>query len=66
MFMIRKNFDSGTIAKERLQLLMETERFLERSSEMQQMKEEISKIVNRYLDLSSEEYEIKILMKNKR
>lgn len=64
--MIRKNFDSGTIAKERLQLLMETERFLERSSEMQQMKEEISKIVNRYLDLSSEEYEIKILMKNKR
>ena len=64
--MIRKNFDSGTIAKERLQLLMETERFLERSSEMHQMKEEISKIVNRYLDLSSEEYEIKILMKNKR
>lgn len=64
--MIRKNFDSGTIAKERLQLLMETERFLERSSEMQQMKEEISKIVNRYLDLSSEEYEIKILTKNKR
>ena len=64
--MIRKKFDSGTNAKERLQLLMETERFLERSSEMQQMKEEISKIVNRYLDLSSEEYEIKILMKNKR
>lgn len=59
---------SGTnsIAKERLKLMMESEPMECGPDKMSQMKKEISEIVSRYFDVSPDNYEIKVILKQNR
>lgn len=59
--MKRYNKSSTGMAKERLLMMAETEPLESCMYQMKQMKREISNIVNRYLNLDSEDYEIKII-----
>ena len=56
----RKN---NTIAKERLELMIEAESLQSTPDHIKQAKKEISQIINRYFDISYQ-YEIKIIVKD--
>lgn len=53
------------IARERLRMMVETGSFECSPEQMAQMKKEISEIVSRYVHLEPEEYELRILLKQK-
>lgn len=57
---------AGTIARERLKCVMESEPFDCSAENLTQMKKEILEIMGRYFDLSPENYDIKIVLKNKK
>lgn len=57
---------AGTVARERLKCVMETEPFECSGGNMAQMKKEILEIIGRYYDLSPESYDIKIVLKSKK
>lgn len=54
---------TGSIAKERLKLMLEAEPVECGQDKMAQMKKEISEIVSRYFDVPSDGYEIKVILK---
>lgn len=54
---------TGSIAKERLKLMLEAEPVECGQDKMAQMKKEISEIVSRYFDVQPDEYEIKVILK---
>lgn len=58
----RKSF-SDSVAKERLKLMFESEPVECSPRLLEQMKKEISEIVNRYFDLDPDAYEIKVILK---
>lgn len=60
-FRFRKKTDE--VAKERLLLMTEAEMIECSTEHLEQMKKELSSVINRYLGLKPEEYEIKLLMK---
>jgi septum formation topological specificity factor MinE len=53
------------IAKERLKLMMETETFEYSSNDISRLKKEISALVSRYFDMSTDMFEVKITLKPK-
>lgn len=54
---------AGTLAKERLKLMVESEPLECTPSAMSRMKKEISDIISRYYEISSDTYEIKVILK---
>jgi cell division topological specificity factor len=54
---------SDTIALERLKLMVEAEPVECSPRVLEQMKKEISEIVNRYFELDTDAYEIKVVLK---
>lgn len=54
---------TGSIAKERLKLMLESEPVECGKDMMAQMKKEISEIVSRYFDVPPDGYEIKVILK---
>lgn len=54
---------TGSIAKERLKLMLESEPVECGQDLMAQMKKEISEIVSRYFDVPPDGYEIKVILK---
>lgn len=55
--------DASRLAKERLILMAESEPFEASQTTMIRMKKELAEILERYLDISFEEYEIKLIRK---
>ena len=54
---------SNSIAKERLKLMLETSPFDDNSQIISQANQEIKQIINKYFDIDSNDYEIKVLLK---
>lgn len=54
---------TGIIAKERLKLMLESEPSEFGYDKMSQMKKEISEIVKRYFNISNDEFEVKVILK---
>ncbi len=54
---------SDSVAKERLKLMVESEPAECSSRLLDQMKQEIAVIVNRYFELEPDNYEIKVILK---
>lgn len=52
---------ASELAKERLLLMAESEPFENSSPMMIQLKKELCEVLERYLDISSDEYEIKLI-----
>ena len=61
--MIFRKGDSSSIAKERLKLMMESDALEYSSNDISRLKKEISTLVSRYFDISSDMYEVKIILK---
>ena len=61
--MIFRKADSSSIAKERLKLMMESDALEYSSNDISRLKKEISTLVSRYFDISSDMYEVKITLK---
>ena len=57
---------SKLVAKERLKLMMEAEPIECRPELMNRMKQEVSEIIGRYIELSPDSYEIKVILKQNR
>lgn len=55
---------ASELAKERLLLMAESEPFESSSPMMIQMKKELCEVLERYLDISSDEYEIKLIRRH--
>lgn len=55
--------DSKTIARERLKLMVESEPMECSEVEMSRMKKEIADIISRYYEITPENYEIKVVLK---
>lgn len=60
---VRYADSSHTIAKERLKMMVESEPMECSPSVMSQMKKEISDIISRYYEISPENYEISVILK---
>lgn len=56
---------SDAIARERLRMMVESGTVECSSEQMTQMKKEISEIISRYIEVMPEDFEIKILLKQK-
>ena len=54
---------TGSIAKERLKVMIESGQMENSPNLMERMKKEISDIISRYYDVSAENYEIKVILK---
>ena len=54
---------TGSIAKERLKFMIESGQMENSLNLMERMKKEISDIISRYYDVSAENYEIKVILK---
>ena len=54
------------IAKERLKLMMEAETFEYSTNDISRLKKEISTLVSRYFNMSTDMFEVKITLKPKR
>ena len=54
------------IAKERLKLMVEAEPMEQSPITMRRMKKEISDIISRYYDITPEDYEIRVILKQNR
>ena len=54
---------TGSIAKERLEFMIESGQMENSPNLMERMKKEISDIISRYYDVSAENYEIKVILK---
>ncbi|MEE1009703.1 MAG: cell division topological specificity factor MinE [Agathobacter sp.] len=54
---------SNSIAKERLKLMLETSPLDDNSQIISQANQEIKQIINKYFDIDSNDYEIKVLLK---
>lgn len=54
---------TGSIAKERLKFMIESGQMENYPNLMERMKKEISDIISRYYDVSAENYEIKVILK---
>lgn len=61
--MRRKKGYTDSIAKERLRFMAESQTGEGSPDLMMQLKKEISDIVARYFDISPEEYEVKVILK---
>ena len=61
--MRRKKGCTDSIAKERLRFMAESQAGEGSPDLMMQLKKEISDIVARYFDISAEEYEVKVILK---
>ena len=57
--------DASHIAKERLKLMMESETLEYSSNDISRLKKEISVLVSRYFDMSTDMFEVKITLKPK-
>lgn len=57
---------SNQVAKERLKLMIEAEPIECTPELMARMKREVSDIIGRYFELSSDAYEIKVILKQNR
>lgn len=54
---------TGSIAKERLKFMIGSGQMENSPNLMERMKKEISDIISRYYDVSAENYEIKVILK---
>ena len=54
---------TGSIARERLKFMIESWQMENSPNLMERMKKEISEIISRYYDISAENYEIKVILK---
>ena len=54
---------TGSIARERLKFMIESGQMENSPNLMERMKKEISEIISRYYDISAENYEIKVILK---
>ena len=54
---------TGSIARERLKFMIESGQMENSPNLMERMKKEISEIISRYYDVSAENYEIKVILK---
>ena len=61
--MIFHKEDASYIAKERLKLMMESDTFEYSSNDISRLKKEISALVSRYFDLSTDMFEVRITLK---
>ena len=61
--MIFRREDASSIAKERLKLMMESDTLEYSSNDISRLKNEISSLVSRYFDISSDMFEVKITLK---
>lgn len=61
--MIFRKDDSSTIAKERLKVMLESDTLEYSTNDISRLKNEISNLVSRYFDISSDMYEVKITLK---
>ena len=57
---------TGSIAKERLKLMVESESMDHSPVVITRMKKEISDIISRYYDITPEDYEIRVILKQNR
>ena len=61
---MRQNAEmTGSIARERLKFMIESGQMENSTNIMERMKKEISEIIARYYDISAENYEIKVILK---
>ena len=61
--MIFHKEDASCIAKERLKIMMESDTLEYSSSDISRLKKEISNLVSRYFDISSDMFEVRITLK---
>lgn len=61
--MIFHKEDTSSIAKERLKLMMESDTLEYSSNDISRLKKEISSLVSRYFDISTDMFEVKITLK---
>lgn len=64
--MIFHKEDSSSIAKERLRFMMESDTLEYSANDVSRLKKEISSLVSRYFDLSTDMFEVKISLKQKK
>ena len=57
---------TDSIAKERLKIMMETEQTYCSQEIMSIVKKEIADVIRRHFEIAPEEYEIKVILKEKR
>ena len=62
-FFPRKTEGSDQIAKQRLKMMAEATPLLDSPETARRMKKEISDIISRYYEIGSENYEIKVILK---
>lgn len=62
----RRQEGSGSIARERLKLMAESAPFEHSPVAVARMKKEISEIISRYFELSPDNYEIRVVLKQNR
>lgn len=60
------NRATESVAKERLRLMIESEQSACSPEAMSIIKREIAEVVARHFDITSEDYEIKVILKEKR
>ena len=61
--MIFRKEDASSIAKERLKLMMESDTLEYSTNDISQLKKEISALVSRYFDVSTDMFEVRITLK---
>lgn len=61
--MIFRKDDASLIAKERLKIMMESDTLEYSSNDISRLKNEISNLVSRYFDISTDMFEVKISLK---
>lgn len=61
--MIFHKEDASCIAKERLKIMMESDTLEYSSNDISRLKKEISNLVSRYFDISSDMFEVRITLK---
>ena len=61
--MIFRKDDASLIAKERLKIMMESDTLEYSSNDIARLKKEISNLVSRYFDISTDMFEVKITLK---
>ena len=61
--MIFEKEDASCIAKERLKLMMESDTLEYSTSDISRLKKEISSLVSRYFNISSDMFEVRITLK---
>lgn len=61
--MIFHKEDASCIAKERLKIMLESDTLEYSSNDISRLKKEISNLVSRYFDISSDMFEVRITLK---